>query len=657
MITNQKFMSVCPISDIRRLAMRFYCFAVVSFLVYPLSALSEVVGVTITSRTVVAGGQSFGATGSYEKLIGQIEFALDPNDPHNKSIVDLQYAPRAADGRVHFVSDLYVLRPVVAKQGNGVLLFEVSNRGGKGLLSLFNGAPAATDPMNPADFGDGYLMREGYTLVWVGWEFDVAPGRIAINAPLVTNTTAPMPPPLRVQFTLNQPQTEAILTDAPLYPPVDPNEPAATLTVRDRFWDTQTIITRDRWKFVTSADAPRLTLDGGFEPGRIYEVTYRATGRRVAGVGLAAIRDAASAFLFRSDLPIAGRSAYVFGSSQSGRFLRDFLHDGFNVDERDRRVFHAVWPHIAGAAGGSFNEPFATPTALTAYLATKFPFTDLAQQDSAEIPDGLLNRYTPDQLPKIFYTNTSVEYWGLGRAAALTHISQGTLKDLELPDNVRIYLLAGTQHGASSFPPAITTGQQLGNPTPQREVMRALLQGLDQWVRLRNPPPISSYPRISDNTLVPVNQFRFPALPGLRDPRTISGPGRVVNGVVVPLPFFVPQVDTDGNEISGIRVPDLSVPLATTTGWNFRANAIGNPGEIIGLLGSYIPFAATRTEREAIKDPRPSVAERYLTREEYLQKIRAAAADLIKNRYLLQEDMEKVLAQAKAHWEYANSNR
>ncbi|MHB1177821.1 MAG: alpha/beta hydrolase domain-containing protein, partial [Daejeonella sp.] len=245
-------------------------------------------------------------------------------------------------------------------------------------------------------------------------------------------------------------------------------------------------------------------------------MTYRASGRRVAGVGLAAIRDAASAFRSRADLPIAGRTAYVFGASQSGRFLRDFLHDGFNADERDRRVFDAVWPHIAGAAGGSFSEPFATPTAFPSFVATRFPFTDLAQQDGAGISDGLLNRYTPDQLPKIFYTNTSVEYWGLGRAAALTHLSQGTLKDLVLPENVRIYLLAGTQHGESTFPPAITTGQQLGNPTPQRAVMRALLQGLDQWVRRGNPPPHSRYPRLSDNTLVPVNQFRCPTLPGGR---------------------------------------------------------------------------------------------------------------------------------------------
>jgi hypothetical protein len=493
-------------------------------------------------------------------------------------------------------------------------------------------------------------MRDGYTLIWVGWEFDVAQGLVKVDAPMIA---APSNPPLRVQFTIDQRQDEAALTDAPLYPPANPADPAATLTVRDRFWAAPTVVPRDRWRFVPSTGAPRVALEGGFEPGRLYEVTYTAAGRRVAGVGMAAIRDAAAAFRSRTDLPVSGTTAYVFGASQSGRFLRDFLHDGFNTDERNRRVFDAVWPHIAGAAGGSFNEPFATPTSLTSYRATRFPFTDASQDDGAGVRDGLLQRYTPDQLPKIIYTNTSVEYWGLGRAAALAHVSTSGTKDVDLPPNVRIYLLAGTQHGEAPFPPPRTAGQQLGNPVPQREVMRALLRGVDQWVRHGTRPPDSRYPRLSDNTLVPAAQVRFPALTGVADPRTISGPGKFVNGAAVPLPYLVPQVDADGNEIAGIRVPDLAVPLATTTGWNFRSPAIGNPDEIVNLAGSYIPFAPTRLERQAQKDPRPAVDERYRSRDEYLQKIRASAAALTKSGYLLEEDLDHVLARANAHWEYA----
>ncbi len=633
--------------------MRCALFALLPLLMSPVSGFGEVTAVTVRSRAVVAGGQSFGSVGPYEKLVGRVEFALDPADPHNAPIVDLQHAPQGADGRVHFASDLYVLRPVEAARGNGVLLFEISNRGGKGLLTRFNAAPAAADPMTLPDFGNGFLMREGYTLVWVGWEFDVAPALLKIDAPVIATATAPRSAPLTVQFILNERQNEAALTDAPLYPPADPSDRAATLTVRNRFWDPPTAIDRDRWHFVAANGTPRVMLAGGFEPGRLYEVTYRATGRRVAGVGLAAIRDAAAAFRYRTDLPVNGRATYVFGASQSGRFLRDFLHGGFNVDEDDRRAFDVVWPHIAGAAGGSFNEPFAKPTSLTTFVATRFPFTDLLQDDAEGVRDGLLMRYKSAQVPKVFYTNTSVEYWGLGRAAALTHVSLGTRRDIDLPDNVRIYLLAGAQHGESAFPPSITAGQQLGNPIPQREVMRALLRGLDQWHRHGLRPPDSQYPRVVDRTLVPANEVRFPSLPGVSDPRTIAGPARMIQGNVAPLPFLVPQVDTDGNEIAGIRVPDLAVPLATTTGWNFRHATYGNPGEPVALLGSYVPFAATRAERLARKDPRPAIEERYPSRDGYLQKIRDAAAGLIKGRYLLEEDMDHVMARANAHWDFA----
>src|SRR5262245_51948876 len=233
---------------------------------YPVSTLAEVTRVTITSRGPVADGQSFGSVGPYEKLVGRIEFALDPADPHNKAIVDLQHASRGADGRVHFTSDLYVLRPVDAARGNGVLFFEISNRGRKGLLTRFNGARGADDPTSREDFGDGLLMKDGYTLVWVGWEFDVAPNLIKVDAPLIQLTPVP---PLRVSFILNERQKEAALTDTPMYPPADPADRAATLTVRDRFWDTPTVIARDQWPFVAGNGVPRVAMDSGFEPGRL----------------------------------------------------------------------------------------------------------------------------------------------------------------------------------------------------------------------------------------------------------------------------------------------------------------------------------------------------------------------------------------------------
>jgi hypothetical protein len=612
-------------------------------------ASAEVTRVTLGTRAVVANGQAFGTAGPYEKLSGTIDFALDPADARNARIVDLDRAARDPDGRVRFSADLYVLRPVDAARGNGTLLFEVSNRGGKALLARFNGAAGGgADPTAPADFGDGFLMRQGFTLVWVGWEFDVPVQALGIDAPLADLGG---PAPLRVEFVPDEAApTASLARDAPLYPPARLDDPADTLSVRSGYWDKAVIVPRDRWRFVAGAEAPELALDGGFEAGRIYTVGYRATGARVAGVGLAAMRDTASAFRYRDDMPVRGRAAYVIGFSQSGRFLRQFLHEGFNVDERGRRTFDAVWAHIAGAARGSFNERLATPRGLHPFSATRPPFTDEPQHSGG---DGLLAAYRREHRPKIFYTNTSVEYWGGGRAAALAHVSDDGTKDIVLPDEVRLYLLAGTQHGEAALPPRRSSGQELENPVPQRAVMRALLAGLHAWVSRNEPPPASRYPQLSDGTLTPVARVRFPAIAGVADPRRISGPGLATAGDSRPLPYLVPQVDADGNETGGIRVPEQLVPLATTTGWNFRAAQVGNPEDIYPLLGSYIPFAPTRPERESRGDTRRSIEERYRSRNDYLRRIRDAAKDLVKDRYLLRDDVEGVVQRAESHWEYA----
>lgn len=648
--------------------------AVAFVLLLPLPAFAEVANVTIMSRAVVADGRSFGSTGPYEKLVGRIEFVLDPADRHNSRIVDLTLAPRGADGRVHFSSDLYVIRPVDAAKGNGVLLFEIPNRGGKGLLPRFNrDATRSDDPSSVADFGDGFLMREGYTLVWVGWEFGLSASRLGLSAPLTMLPAGSRVDPIGVDVIVPARTTETFLADETfrppvLYPPVDVANPADRLTVRDRFWDDPVAIPRERWRFVMDPKGvPKLQLDGGFDPGRWYRVAYHPTRPVVAGVGLAAIRDAASAFRNRSDLPIRGRAAYVMGVSQTGRVLRQFLYEGFNVDERERKVFDAAWVHIAGAARGSFNERFARPSHGDMFEATKFPFADADETDVDGSRDGLLSRYRQDQLPKVFYTNTPVEYWAGGRAAALTHTSVDGTRDLASADNIRRYLLSGTQHGPAPFPPpppgiggrttVETGGQELPNPTPQMNVMRALLRALHQWVSDGAPPPASQYPRLGDGTLVRIQDVKFPALPGVADPRRIVGPARRIGGKVVPLPHLVPQVDADGNDVAGVHDPEAAVPLSTTTGWNFRSERVGNPGDIYELLGAYIPFARTRAEREANGDPRLSIEERYRTVDDYVQRLRSAAMDLIRGRYMLEEDLDAVLARARSHWNYAMRDR
>jgi hypothetical protein len=631
-------------------ATRWLLTIVTCALVAPANVGAEVTKVTIANRTVVAGGQAFGQVGPYEKLTGTLEFALDPADKHNSRIVDLEHATRGADGRVHFSADLYVLRPVETQKGNGAMLFEIANRGRKGLLGRFNrGAGPAQDPMAAADFGDGFLMKEGYTLVWVGWQFDVQPPFVRVEAP-----AANIEGRARFSFIVDEKQTEASPADLPAYLPVDPNDRTASLTVRDRFWATPARVPREKWHFNVQNSRVRIVLDEGFEPGRIYEIDYPATGAKVAGVGMAAIRDAASAFRYRADMPVRGRSAMIFGASQSGRFLREFLHEGFNADEEDRRAFDLVWPHIAGAGQGSFNERFAAPGYNT-FSATRFPFTDLEQALPNGSRDGILAAYRSNQMPKVIYTNTSVEYWGLGRSAALTHLKLDGTADATVPDNVRIYHLAGTQHGEAAFPPTRGTGQALGNPMPQGNVMRALLRAALQWVESNTRPPDSRHPMLSNQTLVPLKAIGFPTIPGVSDPKTIEGPGHVDSGHFATLPFLVPRVDADGNEVTGIRVPELAVPLATTTGWNFRAERVGNPATLYALLGSYVPFARTKAERDARHDPRLSVEERYRDRDDYLQKIRASAATLVKDRFLLQDDVDDVVQRATRHWAYATA--
>jgi Alpha/beta hydrolase domain len=652
--------------------MRGFIVVVLCLLVHPRSASAEVTSVTVTSRTTVASGQSFGNTGPYERLVGRIEFALDPADPHNTGIADLDRAPRDSDGRVRFSSALYVLRPTDPSKGNGVLLFDVANRGRRSLLGRFNRAAPGNDPTTDADFGDGLLMRDGYTLVSIGWEIDVPAPLLRIDAPpaLLPEGSDDR---LSVEIMHNQHVSEVFLVDDPagrppvIYPPADGRNPTDVLTVRDRFWGTGEVIPRERWHFVVGPDnLPKLRLDTGFEPGRYYRVTYRATGALVAGAGLAAIRDAAAGFRYRSDLPIHGARAYAFGVSQTGRFLRQFLYEGFNVDERDRRVFDAMWMHVAGASRVGINERFATPTLAALFTATQFPFADVEQVDVDGARGSMQARYRPEQRPKIFYTNTPVEYWGGGRAAALTHTTVDGNRDLELPDNVRMYLLAGTQHIVAPFPPvrsppvsgmanpaARSGGQQLNNPTPQNNVMRALLRALYEWETAGTVPPPSQYPRLGDRTLVRIDGVKFPALRDVADPRRITGPARLIGGKVVPLPHLVPQVDRDGNDLGGIRDPEVAVPLATTTGWNFRDPSVGNPDDIYQLLGSYIPFAPTRAARQATGDPRLSVEERYRGVDDYLQRIRSSAMDLIRRRYLLAEDLDSIVERAKKHWTFA----
>jgi hypothetical protein len=604
-------------------------------LVSAVSVRAEVVRVDVSKRADI------GSSG-YEKISGTIHFALDPRDARNLVIVDLDKAAKSAQGRVEFSADLYILRPKDAARSNGVAFVEVSNRGRKGLLSGFSRATGGgLDPATDADLGDGFLTRAGYTLVWVGWQFDVPrqDNMMKLNAPIASGVSGIV----RADFTLNARATETTVGDLSGYSPADPMASDTTLTVRDGAYGKAEAIPRSQWQLAGN----RITMPAGFEPGRTYELAYRAANLPVAGVGLAAFRDTASWLKHAPDALAPAKYAYAWGSSQSGRFLRTFLYYGFNSDEKGRLVYDGVLAHIAGAARLSINERGAVPNSATAFTATRFPFADAAQRDPiGGATEGLLDNVRARQnQPKVFYTNSAVEYWN-PRAAALIHTTADGRSDLTLPANVRTYFLTGTQHSPGQFPPRTTTGQQPENPVQYWWTLRSLLVSMDRWVREGAAPPASQHPKLSDGTLVRASEVGFPAIPGVQTPRTLKGGQQDSK----PLPFLVPQVDADGNERAGIRTPEQAVPVATYTGWNFRSASIGAPTEAVSLAGSAIPFAKTADDRRP-NDPRRSVGERYGTKDQYLKLARDQFTRLVRDRYLLAEDEAAIMKRADDQWE------
>ena len=663
------------------------CILFAAFALIFLVAVDVSAGVTrieISSRTDLLNGKSFELAGAYEKIIGKVYFAVDPNDPHNRIIVDLDKAPRNARGEVEFSADLYILKPKDLNRGNGAVLFEVSNRGGKGMLSFFNRAQPSLNPSVDAEMGDGFLMRQGFTLVWVGWQFDVPlrEGLMRLYAPIAADNWKPIAGLVRSDFVLAEKVYDHSLADRNhiAYPVLDPQSKENILTVRDTILGQRRRLPRREWQFARVADGKvvpdptHIHLKSGFEPGKIYEVVYRARNPVVVGLGLAAVRDLVACFKYQPEAVVSVRRAYAFGISQSGRLLRHFLYQGFNADEHDRQVFEGVIAHVAGAGRGSFNHRFAQPSrdgqpfGAFFYPTDIFPFTDVEQTDpETGETDGLLTHAkNPGMLPKIFYTNTSYEYWG--RAASLIHTKVDGKTDAPLMENARIYCFAGGQHGPGRFPPVSDSMlRQKSNPNDFRWSMRALLLAIEGWVRDGIPPPPSQYPRIADGTLVLPQAVEFPKLPGIEFPQTIHKAYRVDYGpqfkqgliseepprLGKPFTMLVPQVDREGNERAGIRMPEIAAPLATYTGWNLRDPRIGAPNELASMAGSYMPFAPTRAERERTGDPRLSIEERYQNRAHYLGVYVEAALKLVKEGYLLAEDFPALLTRAGEHWDYA----
>ncbi len=641
----------------------------------PNFAVARVVQLRVERREPVLNGKSFGLAGPYEKLVGRVEFALDPLSAPNVGIVDLGLAPRNRHGEVEFTADFYMLKPVDPSRGNGRLFYEVCNRGGKDILRTFQKARNSPDPKVSDEFGNGDLMVQGYSLLWMGWQWDVPEGRMRVDVPIASDKGKPITGLVRGNFVLDKRSATAPLADRGhlAYPVENAASPDHVMTVRDRPLDPPQRVPREKWRFF---DDSSVTLDGGFEPGRIYDVIYLSRGPRVIGCGIAGTRDLISFLKYtKAEVnPLRGvRFAYGWGASQSGRFLRHFLYQGFNEDEQGRQVFDGMIDEVGGAGRGSFNHRFAQASRDAEqflnifYPVDMFPFTDGPETDpETGQTDAVLGRAEARHVtPKIFHVLSNSEYFN--RAGSLIHTDPAGQRDIEPPANARIYLIASGPHYNGPFPPVPVDGMAAPhNPLKRSPILRALLQALDGWVAEGTPPPPSRYPHISDGTLTAPEAAGWPKIPGVHFPppmlityRLNFGPdwGRGIVGFEPPnvgKPFvgLAPAVDKDGNNRAGIRLPAVQVPIATYAGWNYRAPSAGAPDQFSGEAGSFYPFARTRSER-APSDSRLSIEERYTGREQYLGKIMVAARQLVADRFLLTEDLPEAIDEALTQYDWA----
>jgi hypothetical protein len=644
------------------------------------AAEARVVALRIERREPVLNGKPFGLAGGYEKLSGKVEFALDPALPQNAAIIDLALAPRNAKGEVEFTADFFLLKPIDPARGNGRLLYEVGNRGGKAMLRVFQKAQPTQNPATAAEFGDGALMAQGFSLLWMGWQWDVPDGMMRMDMPIATDHGAPITGLVRGNIITNTRSATAPVADRnhKAYAPENLASPDAFMTVRDKPLDPPQRIPREKWRF---ASPSTVALDGGFEPGRIYDVVYRARDPRVTGTGLSGTRDLISFFKHAGAPanPMPGiRIAYGWGVSQSGRFLRHLLYQGFNEDEQGRAVFDGVIDEVGGAGRGSFNHRFAQASRDAEqhlnifYPVDMFPFTDGPETDpETRKTDSLLARANARQVtPKIFHILSNSEYFN--RTGSLIHTDPEGKRDIDPLPGVRIYVIASGPHYPGPFPPVNNGGGDLVgqaplNPIIRSPIVRALFQAMDRWVADGTAPPPSSYPRISDGTLCTPEAAGWPKIPGVKLPppmlityRLDFGPdwSKGIVGFEPPRvgrPFvaLVPSVDRDGNSRAGIRMPQVQVPLATYAGWNYRSPAIGLPDQLAGEAGSFHPFARTRAERQASGDSRLSIEERYASRDEYLGKITMAARQLIADGFLLPQDLQEAIDLALVQYDWA----
>jgi hypothetical protein len=652
----------------------------------------------IKRREPFAGGHEFSVSGAYEKIVGKIYGEVDPKNRSNKIIVNLTHAPRNRRGHVEYWSDFCILKPLDLNRGNGKLFFDAPNRGGKRIVAFLNDAPQSNDPSSLADAGNGFLMRQGYTIAWCGWQGDLIAQKnwLVAGVPAATANGAEIIRRIRAEIVVEQNgfKSQPLSGDERVksYEAASLDKAQASLTVRKKSYGQRVPVPPTEWEFAVHEKDKKsgrerenirrsskdLYLRSGFKPGHIYELVYPAKNPLVLGLGFAIVRDFVS-FLRYERKDAAGRSnplatnrqttvryTYGWGRSQSGRFLRDFVYHGFNEDESHRKVFDAIAPHVAGGGRIFLNYEFARPVTSSQQHTNQlepelFPFAYNTLKDpQTGRRDGILKR--PKSDPYVFHTQTSTEYWQ--KRGCLAH-TDGKGHDVTPPEKVRLYVIASAQHNSPfGSEPEKNDTQQLVNPLPAGDVLRALMVAMDQWVSEGIPPPPSQFPSARDGTLVSPDRRStgFPKIPGLPyqglhnrqlfldyGPRINHGridvhpPDPIGDGAYA---ILVPKTDADGNDIAGIRLPAIQAPLGTYTGWNLQPRELAE-NELSGLLGAYIPFATTKAARKKSGDPRLSLQERYKNKDDYVRRIARAARIVINQRYLLPEDAQRIIDEAK----------
>ena len=647
-------------------------------------AIAEVTRFEITKREPFAGGTAFGDVGAYERIVGRVYYELDPDLPQNRNVVDLNLAPRNARGRVELFGDLLILAPQDAGRGNGALIYGVNNRGNLNLLRHFNYAPGSNDPRDGRHAGDGFLMRHGFTLVFSGWDGELLPGngRLRLAPPAVAGNITGR---VRCEIVPGGDTTRAVVNwgNHGSYRPIAEKLQTATLTHRLLASHPRVPIPREDWTLhVTEVESdsptqlPKVELEypKGLRKLQIYELIYEAENPVVMGTCFTAVRDLVSALKYGTGAanPLLAQGkprinrAHAYGVSQSGRFLREMIHQDFNADEHGRRVFDGIMPHVSGSGMGSFNHRFAQPTRHAGqhdhhdYPPDRFPFAYGTQTDPLSgRTDGILARSLRSHTaPLVMHTQSSSEYWN--RSGSLVHTDPLGTRDAEIPDNVRLYFFGGTQHGPSGFTTNAGDGQTAPNPADYKPFVRALLLALDRWAKDGIEPPASVYPRISDGTLVAWtrNATGFPKIPGIRYPGVIQQPALLDFGprwekerIIDQQPpiargeyqVLVPRSGPDGNDLGCLSAPEVAVPVATYASWRLRRADGPAANQLVGLSGSYIPFPLSQAEREKTGDPRQSLEERYGSAEVYLERLRDQCLSYVRSGCLLEEDVERTL--------------